>query len=29
MIQPISFQVPRRAETFQADIFPPGKMVLF
>jgi coronin-1B/1C/6 len=25
MIQPIAFQVPRRAESFQADIFPPGE----
>jgi coronin-1B/1C/6 len=24
MIQPIAFQVPRRAESFQADIFPPA-----
>lgn len=24
MIQPIAFQVPRRAESFQSDIFPPG-----
>lgn len=24
MIQPVSFQVPRRAESFQSDIFPPA-----
>ncbi|KAN0062647.1 Coronin-like protein crn1 [Thecaphora frezii] len=24
MVQPLSFQVPRRAESFQADIFPPA-----
>jgi hypothetical protein len=27
MVQPISFLVPRRAESFQSDIFPPGASV--
>lgn len=28
LIQPISFQVPRRAENFQSDIFPPAASVV-
>ncbi|PWN38173.1 putative CRN1 [Meira miltonrushii] len=28
LIQPISFQVPRRAENFQSDIFPPAASIV-